>query len=76
MSGRYFNCGGIKRKLSVKFYIYDIALLRTVCQFVKNMFEIQFISNNSLSLNSPDCYRYVTQVFFCDLISLRGSKKT
>lgn len=45
------------------FFIYDIALLRTVCHFVKNMFEIQFISNNSLSLNCPDCYRHVTLSF-------------
>lgn len=63
MSGRYFNCGGIKGKLLVTYFIYDIALLRAVCHFVKNMFEIQFISNNSLSLNCPDCYRHVTLSF-------------
>lgn len=35
MLDRYFNCGGKKEKISLTFYIYDIVLLRTVCQFVK-----------------------------------------
>lgn len=61
MSDRYLNWGGIKGKLSVKFFIYDFVLLR-ICQFIE-MFEMQFISNSSLSLNCQDCYRHVTLNF-------------
>lgn len=35
MSDRYFNCGGIKGKLSVKFFVYYIVLLRIRVSLLK-----------------------------------------
>lgn len=49
MFGGYFIHRGIKIRLSVKFYISDTSLLRTMYQFIKTMFEIQCVSNNCLS---------------------------